>query len=126
PPDSRCRARGSGRTDVARGPCRVSYRQMTVAAAIVAGGRGRRLGGVDKAQLSIGGITILERQLAVLRPLFDEVLLVADDPSRYEGSGARLVRDLVPEAGPLAGLDAALAATRADAVLLLGCDLPFL
>jgi len=38
-------------------------------AAILAGGRARRLGGRDKSRLVIGGRTILERQLDVLRLL---------------------------------------------------------
>jgi molybdopterin-guanine dinucleotide biosynthesis protein A len=47
-----------------------------VAAAIIAGGAGRRLGGVDKTSLVVGGRTILERQLAVLQPLFSRIFLV--------------------------------------------------
>src|SRR5438046_2103958 len=100
--------------------------EFMTTAAILAGGGGRRLGGVDKALIEIGGRPIIERQLAVLRPLFDEVLVVAGDPARYARFGARPVRDLSPGLGPLAGLEAALAAASSDAVVVVACDLPFL
>jgi molybdenum cofactor guanylyltransferase len=98
---------------------------MTVAAAILAGGRGSRLGGVDKGLVHVGGEPIVRRQLRVLAPLVDECLLIAGDPRPYEGVAARLVTDLHPGAGPLAGLEAALAATTAEALVVLACDLPF-
>jgi molybdenum cofactor guanylyltransferase len=124
-------------------------------AAILVGGRARRFGGRDKSALVVGGRTILERQLAALAPLTDDVLLVGSaadvgsatnagsafgpsdgpakaGPHRYsEGAhgyidGAhRYVEDRVAESGPLGGLDAALAAARDDAVILLACDMPF-
>jgi molybdopterin-guanine dinucleotide biosynthesis protein A len=98
---------------------------MGCAIAILAGGRGRRLGGVDKALLVVGGQTLLARQLAVARPLFDEILLVGGDPGRARAQGVGFVADRRPGAGPLAGLEAALAATAHDQVVALGCDLPF-
>jgi molybdenum cofactor guanylyltransferase len=93
------------------------------------------MGGRDKALLEIDGVTILERQLAVLRPLFAEVMVVAGDPERYrgtidrallDGDPVRLIRDRDPDAGPLAGMDGALAASAADALVVVACDLPFL
>ena len=99
---------------------------MMVAAAILAGGRGKRLGNAQKALVEVGGTPIVARQLAVLKPLTDEQIIVAGDIKPYEGFGARLVTDLHPGAGPLAGLESALAATKADALLVFACDLPFL
>jgi molybdenum cofactor guanylyltransferase len=93
------------------------------------------MGGRDKALLEIDGASFLARQLAVLGPLLGDVMIVAGDPERYrgaidraasDGGHVRLVRDRDPGAGPLAGLDAAFAASEADALLLFGCDLPFL
>ena len=99
---------------------------MTVAAAILAGGRGKRLGNAQKALVCVGGQPIVARQLAVLAPLTVERIIVAGDTKPYESFGARLVTDLHPGAGPLAGLESALAATKADALLVFACDLPFL
>jgi molybdopterin-guanine dinucleotide biosynthesis protein A len=98
---------------------------MGVSAAILAGGRARRLGGADKAQLDVGGRRMVDRQVAALAPLVDEVLLVG---ARAAAAGTRAIADAQPGRGPLAGLVAALAAARpgTDALLVVGCDLPFL
>jgi molybdopterin-guanine dinucleotide biosynthesis protein A len=67
---------------------------MSVAAAILAGGGGTRMGeGVVKGLLSVGGQRIIDRQLAVLRPLFAEVLIAANDPEPWEGLRLRVVPD---------------------------------
>ena len=67
---------------------------MSVAAAILAGGGGTRMGeGVVKGLLSVGGQRIIDRQLAVLRPLFAEVLIAANDPEPWAGLRLRVVPD---------------------------------
>lgn len=100
---------------------------VKVDAAILAGGRGKRLGGVAKGLVQVGGEPIVARQLRALAPFVAEPLLVvAGDPGPYAGFAARIVADLHPGAGPLAGLEAALQASDADALLLFACDLPFL
>jgi molybdenum cofactor guanylyltransferase len=99
---------------------------MKVVAAILAGGRGKRLGNVHKGLLRVGGEPIVARQLAVLQALVAERLIVAGDPAPYKDLGARLVVDLHPGGGPLSGIEAALSSTDADALLVFACDLPFL
>jgi len=95
-------------------------------AAILAGGRARRLGGRAKGTLHVGDRPILERQLEVLRPLASEVLLVANDPAAYGGFGVPVVPDLIPGAGPLGGLYTAISAARHPCTLVVACDMPFL
>jgi molybdopterin-guanine dinucleotide biosynthesis protein A len=95
-------------------------------AAILAGGRASRFGGRDKSALLVGGRPILERQTGELEAVCDDVMLVVGE--RAPGTvpaGVRVVHDRVPECGPLGGLDAALAAARHDALVLLACDMPF-
>jgi len=99
---------------------------MITAAAILAGGRGKRLGGTLKGLVRIGGEPIVQRQLRVLGPLVDERLIVSRDTTPYASCDARLVVDLHPGVGPLAGLEAALEATTAESLLVFACDLPFL
>ncbi len=99
----------------------------SVAAAIIAGGPARRLGGATKPLLEIAGQAIADRQLAVLRPIFSRLLVVANDPAPWRARGVEVVPDRVTGAGPLAGLSAALAAAGdAEAVVCLAGDLPFL
>ena len=98
-----------------------------VAAAIIAGGPARRLGGVTKSMLEIGGQAVADRQLAVLRPIFSRLLVVANDPDPWRARGVEVVADRVAGAGPLAGIAAALeAAGEVEAVVCLAGDLPFL
>ena len=95
-------------------------------AAILAGGRASRFDGRDKSALMVGGRSILDRQLTELAPLCDDMMLVIGERASADvPPGLRLVRDRVPECGPLGGLDAALAAARHDTLLLVACDMPF-
>lgn len=97
------------------------------AAAILAGGRARRLHGLDKSALDIGGRSILSRQYEVLRALTPELLIIGD-PARVQppGPGVRIVSDRIPDAGPLGGLYTALLETTAPSLVLVACDMPFL
>ncbi|HXU06337.1 MAG TPA: molybdenum cofactor guanylyltransferase [Polyangia bacterium] len=100
---------------------------MKVAGAIIAGGPAKRLGGVAKPFLEVGGRTIAERQLALLRgAALVRVFVVANDPAPWAALGVDVVPDLVGGAGPLGGIQAALnAADGCDAVICLAGDLPF-
>jgi molybdopterin-guanine dinucleotide biosynthesis protein A len=99
----------------------------TGTAAVIAGGPGTRLGGAVKSALVVGGRSVAERQLAVLRGLFARIVVVANDAGPWAAAGAEIVPDRHADAGPLGGLHAALAATQAEgAVVCVGGDMPFL
>ena len=89
--------------------------------AILAGGLATRFGGRDKSALVVDGRTILERQIAELSSLSDDILLVGG-PSHPR---TRAVADLIPGCGPLGGVHAALTAARGDAVFVVACDMPY-
>jgi molybdopterin-guanine dinucleotide biosynthesis protein A len=82
-------------------------------AAILAGGHARRFGGRDKSALLVGGRAILDRQIAELSSVTNDVLVIRRDD------------DLVPGCGPLGGLHAALTAARGDALFVVACDMPY-
>lgn len=94
---------------------------------LLAGGRSRRFG-ADKACVEVEGRAMIGRVYEALAPLCVEVLVsVADASTAYPLSGpARSVVDRAPDAGPLAGLDAGLAASATPWLLAIACDLPFL
>jgi molybdopterin-guanine dinucleotide biosynthesis protein A len=94
-------------------------------AAILAGGRASRFGGRDKGALVIGGRSIRERQIGELSRISDDILIVGGVSGASHGGMAREVADRVADAGPLGGLDAALAAARDERLVLLACDMPF-
>jgi molybdopterin-guanine dinucleotide biosynthesis protein A len=101
---------------------------MTTVAAIIAGGRAERMGGHPKGLLEVDGRRIVDRQLEALRAVFDRVFLVANDPAPWRELQLGIVPDRVPGAGPLAGIDAALAALtdQEPAVVCVAGDMPFL
>src|SRR5579872_4280468 len=103
----------------------VSDVRQGVAAAILAGGSARRFGGADKASLVVGGARIIERQLAALAAVTDDIRIVSNDPDRYAALGVRVIPDQIRDAGPLGGLHAALVDAATHAVIVLACDLPF-
>ncbi len=80
--------------------------------------------GFDKAALEVGGVTLLERAVAALRPLCDEVLLATGSAPRYLELGLPIVLDRAPDLGPLAGLEAALEAARFERVIVIAVDMP--
>jgi molybdopterin-guanine dinucleotide biosynthesis protein A len=77
---------------------------------VLAGGLARRMGGGDKARITIGGVSILQRVLAGLTPQCSRVIINANgDASRFADTGLPVVADSVPDfAGPLAGILAGL------------------
>jgi len=96
-----------------------------VDAAILAGGRARRLGGRDKRALRVGPTTILERQLSALDGLADRVFVVGGDPIAGGDPHPAVVPDRLPSAGALGGLYTALCEAAGTHVLVVACDLPF-
>ena len=96
-----------------------------LAAAILTGGRATRMGGVRKATLRIGGRSIIERQLDVLRGIAAPIFAVSSAAGEPEG-GLEIVRDRFPDRGALGGIYTAIEASPHERVLVVGCDMPFL
>ncbi len=95
--------------------------------AILAGGRGRRLGG-DKATVELEGRPLVTYPLAVLREVLGEVVLVAKaDTQLPELEGVSSVWVEPDEAfHPLAGIVHALRMARGRPVFVCAADLPLL
>ncbi|MGB7501039.1 MAG: molybdenum cofactor guanylyltransferase MobA [Azonexus sp.] len=95
---------------------------------VLAGGLGRRMGGVDKGLQLLNGRTLVSHVIERLAPQVDELLINANqNGERYAAFGHRVVRDEIPDfAGPLAGLHAALTAATHPLVATAPCDSPFL
>ncbi len=104
----------------------------TVAVGFLAGGRARRMGGKDKPFLSVGGQTILNRQLAATALHKVRVINANGDLSRFDSYGLPVIPDNLPDwPGPLAGILSCLdwlADAHRECDLLLSCatDAPFI
>lgn len=97
---------------------------MSVSAAIMAGGRSKRMG-QDKAWIELDGEPLITRVAAVLAQVADEVIVVANEP-RYASLGLRVVKDRYPNGGALGGIATGVGAAAHDTVLVAACDMPFL
>jgi molybdopterin-guanine dinucleotide biosynthesis protein A len=95
---------------------------------ILAGGKGRRMGGVDKGLRLLRGRPLAEWVLERLAPQVDEVLINANqNADSYAALGCRVVGDTIGGfAGPLAGLQSGLAQARHELVVTVPCDSPFM
>lgn len=99
---------------------------MRVTGVVQAGGKSTRMGGEPKALMEVGGLRIIERVVRVLREATDDMLVVTNTPTLYVFLGLPMVPDVFPDAGPLGGIYAGLAAASGDAALTVACDMPFL
>ncbi len=92
--------------------------------AVQAGGKSSRMG-EDKALIRLAGIPLIERVLARIVGLADEILITTNRPETLTHLNLRMVGDEIPGAGALHGLKTALVAARGEVVLVLSCDTPF-
>jgi len=94
---------------------------------ILAGGRGSRMGGVDKGLQVFRGAPMVAHTLARLSPQVDHALINANrNLAAYESFGVPVVVDSVPDfAGPLAGILAGLEHCQTRYLLTAPCDSPF-
>ena len=99
-----------------------------VTGVILAGGLGRRMGGVDKGLQNLNGRPMVQWVLARLAPQVDTVLINANQNlARYGEFGCEVLPDRIPDfAGPLAGLHAALSHATSPLLVTVPCDSPFL
>ncbi|MER3397895.1 MAG: molybdenum cofactor guanylyltransferase [Chloroflexota bacterium] len=97
---------------------------MEVSGAVLAGGRGTRLG-QDKALVEVGGESLLARVVGRLAQVCAEVLVVGRVTGPPLPAPARFVPDLIPGQAALGGLYTALSAAACPLVIVVACDMPF-
>jgi molybdopterin-guanine dinucleotide biosynthesis protein A len=95
---------------------------------VLAGGQGRRMGGVDKGWVDLAGKPMIAHVLERLGPQVGDVLINANQNlDRYSGFALPVVPDAVGGfAGPLAGLHAGMTRATRPHVVTVPCDSPFL
>lgn len=80
--------------------------------------------GAPKAGVLLGGVTLVDRAVALLTPHCGRVVVVTRPGRPLPGPGAAVLFDRSDHEGPLGALATGLAAVDEDEVLVLGCDLP--
>ncbi|MFO7966226.1 MAG: molybdenum cofactor guanylyltransferase [Archaeoglobaceae archaeon] len=92
--------------------------------AVLAGGSGTRLGGIDKGLMKVGGLTLVERLIDTLRG-FDTVIVCKDKREQdYYTQYSKVIEDEFKGGGPLAGIHAALKHFKTS-IMVVGVDMPF-
>ncbi len=95
---------------------------MRCSAVLLAGGRSSRMGR-DKAFLEFQGEPLWRRQLVTLQRLEPAQIMISGSP-RAEWNGYEIVTDEIVDAGPLAGVAAALQKCATPMLVVLAIDLP--
>jgi len=91
-------------------------------ALVMAGGDSQRMG-CDKTQLLLGDQTLLQRVIAIVQPIFPQVLVSVRQ--RRPEIALPQVCDEYPNAGPLAGLCTGLAQAGTPWIFAVASDMPF-
>jgi len=92
---------------------------------VLAGGKSSRMG-FNKAFIEFGGRRLIEATVDCLAGLFPEVLIIANDLDLYAYLGAKVIPDLIPNAGSLGGIYTGLSAAAHPKCFFVACDMPFL
>jgi molybdopterin-guanine dinucleotide biosynthesis protein A len=102
--------------------------QPEITGVVLAGGRGRRMGQVDKGLQLLNGLPLVQRVLERFAPQVSEVVISANQNiERYQALGFATVADqFAGFAGPLAGLHAAMSQAKFPLIASVPCDTPFL
>jgi molybdopterin-guanine dinucleotide biosynthesis protein A len=94
---------------------------------ILAGGENLRFGGIIKAKTEIGGSRIIDRILNVTGNIFEEIIIVTNNPGEFnEFENCIIVSDHIKNAGPLSGIHSAMKNSTKEAIFVFAGDMPFL
>ncbi len=93
---------------------------------ILAGGLSSRFDGKNKAYLTIGQKRIIDRIYKVYSELFEEIVLVTNDPLRFLDMDLRIVTDIFSVRSSLTGIHAGLFHSTCQHAFFTACDTPFL
>ena len=94
---------------------------------ILAGGKSNRMG-KDKALIELSGKRLIERVMSSFleASIFSRVIIITNDPERYEEFGVETAPDIYPGVGVLGGIHAGLSHTEDEAAFITACDMPLI
>jgi molybdenum cofactor guanylyltransferase len=100
--------------------------QNDITGLVLAGGRGSRMGGVDKGLVTLNGRLMVEHVVARLQPQVGALLINANrNRERYAALGVPVIADQAGDyLGPLAGMARGLQAASTPYVVTVPCDSP--
>jgi molybdopterin-guanine dinucleotide biosynthesis protein A len=79
----------------------------------------------DKAFVKIGSKTMIEELISRLENKFSKLMIIANEKEKYAGLGIEVIKDIIPEKGPLGGIYTALVKSDSFYNFIFSCDAPF-
>ncbi|PUU92568.1 molybdenum cofactor guanylyltransferase, partial [Halanaerobium sp.] len=95
-------------------------------AVLLAGGKSRRFGNLDKALLPFAGTTLIEYIASNLNNFFNQVIIIGSKDKYSFIDGVKVYEDIYKDKGPLAGIYTGLYFSETNYNFICGCDMPFL
>lgn len=92
---------------------------------IMAGGRSSRMK-FNKAFAQVGGKPVIQIIIDKLQPIFQELMIISNEPQLFTSFGLPIFQDVYPYLGPVGGIHSALVNASFDQMFILGCDMPFM
>jgi molybdopterin-guanine dinucleotide biosynthesis protein A len=93
---------------------------------ILSGGLSTRFNGQNKAFIRVGGKRILDRLYAIFSDLFNEIILVTNNPMQFVAWDFVIVSDIFPTRSSLTGIHTGLFYMQNSFAFFSACDTPFL
>lgn len=98
---------------------------LPVTGLILCGGKSKRMGRA-KAFLPFAGRTMVEHLVQQFTQFFDEVFLVANEPDAFSQMTVDVVKDILPNRGPVCGILSGLLVAKYPHVFVAACDMPLI
>jgi len=76
--------------------------------------------------VKVEGVSLIERVLRVMRPLFQHLVLITNTPDEYAHLGLPMYEDLVKGLGPIGGIYTGLSVIPHEVGFFVACDMPVL
>ncbi len=92
---------------------------------ILSGGKNTRMG-TNKAFLEFNGERLIDRTISIFKEIFDEIIVVTNEPLSYLNLDVTIVSDVIKGKGALGGVYSGIFYASSDHVFITACDLPFL
>ena len=99
---------------------------LKINAVLLAGGKSRRFGDLDKALLPFAGKTLIEYIVSNLNKAFNRVIIIGSKDKYSFIDGVEVHEDIYKNKGPLAGIYTGLYFSETNYNFICGCDMPFL
>lgn len=100
-------------------------RNMNASGVILAGGKSSRMR-FNKAFAQISSRPVIEIIIDKFNTVFDETIIISNEPDLYRHFGLKVYTDIYPRLGPISGIHSGLVNAMNDVIFVVGCDMPFI